>query len=49
MSKVDFAYESLDPEKSEIRLIRLLPEDPTAWQTTIDCEIFHANLTDKPE
>ena len=44
-----YRYEPLDPTRRQIRLIRLLTEQAIAWQTTIDCEIFHADLDENPE
>ena len=41
-----YSYEPLDSTKRQIRLIKLLPQVQGAWQTTIDCSIFHANLDD---
>ncbi|KAE9377436.1 HET-domain-containing protein [Stipitochalara longipes BDJ] len=41
-----FAYDQLDRQSNHIRLVRILPLDPDS--PVIQCELFHANLDDRP-
>lgn len=45
----DYRYGPLASTKSEVRLVTILPQDPQAWQTTIDCTLHNVNLNDQPE
>jgi hypothetical protein len=49
---VSFAYTPLDPQKAEIRIVKLLPpgSGPSAAKATlVNCTLEHVSLNDKPE
>lgn len=46
--KSNFAYQPLNLDSREIRLVRLLPHDMRKVWTTVECEIFHTYLDSRP-